>query len=167
VRSLAAAGAQHFLVPNLPDLSLTPAIAGESDAVQAEARGFSIVFNNELAAQLNTISSSAPDADIFRFDTFAFLSGVVANPAAYGFVNPQDECLSLTGPCGNPDAHLYWDDFHPTSRAHGILASEFAAAVPEPEIAAMLLMGLATVGFAARVRRRFQHDSFERPGAAA
>ena len=41
-------------------------------------------------------------------------------------------------PCGNPDAHLYWDDFHPTARAHSIIGSEFAAAVPEPEIGAML-----------------------------
>ena len=167
VSALAAAGAQHFLVPNLPDLSLTPFIAGESDAVRNEARAFSIVFNNELATQLNTISSSVPEADIFRFDTFSFLSSVVANPAAYGFVNPQDECLSsLSIPCGNPDAHLYWDDFHPTTRAHGILASEFAAAVPEPEIAAMLMMGLALVGVAAHTRRRFEHDFLGRRGAA-
>jgi phospholipase/lecithinase/hemolysin len=158
IGSLAAAGARNFLVPNLPDLSLTPAIAGADDAVQAGARAFSVVFNNELARQLDTVDSGFPDADIFRFDTFAFLSSVVANPAAYGFVNPQDECLSsLSISCGNPDAHLYWDDFHPTSRAHGILASEFAAAVPEPEITAMLLIGLTFVGIAARRGRKVAH----------
>lgn len=166
VNALAAAGAQHFLVPNLPDLSLNPFIAGESEAVRAEARGFSVVFNNELATQLNNVSSSFPTTDIFRFDTYSFLNTIVADPAAYGFVNPQDECLSGLIPCGNPDAHLYWDDFHPTTRAHGILGSEFAAAVPEPGIAVMFVMGLAIVGFAARARGRFKHDSLGRRGVA-
>lgn len=167
VSELVAAGARHFLVPNLPDLSLNPFISGESAATQAEARGFSIVFNTELATQLNNIDSNFPAADIFRFDTYSFFNNVVADPAAYGFVNPQDECLSaMFIPCGNPDAHLYWDDFHPTTRAHGILASEFAAAVPEPEVAAMLIMGLAVVGFAARARRKFDQDSLGRREAA-
>jgi phospholipase/lecithinase/hemolysin len=167
VSELAAAGARHFLVPNLPDLSLNPFISGESAATQAEARGFSIVFNTELATQLNNIDSNFPAADIFRFDTYSFFNNVVSDPAAYGFVNPQDECLnSVFIPCGNPDAHLYWDDFHPTTRAHGILASEFAAAVPEPEVAAMLIMGLAIVGFSARARRKFEHGSLGRREAA-
>ena len=159
VSTLAAAGARHFLVPNLPDLSLNPFIAGEGDAVRAEARAFSIVFNNELATQLNNVSSSFPAADIFRFDTYSFLNEIVSDPAAFGFVNPQDVCLSsLFIPCGNPDAHLYWDDFHPTTRAHSIIGSEFAAAVPEPEVGVMLVMGLVIVSIASSRRKRLPCD---------
>ena len=159
VSTLAAAGARHFLVPNLPDLSLNPFIAGEGDAVRAEARAYSVVFNNELATQLDNVNSHFPAADIFQFDTYSFLNGIVSDPAAYGFVNPQDACLSMGFiPCGNPDAHLYWDDFHPTARAHSIIGSEFAAAVPEPEIGAMLMMGLVIVSIASSRRKRPLHD---------
>jgi phospholipase/lecithinase/hemolysin len=167
VSTLAAAGARHFLVPNLPDLSLNPFIAGEGDAVRAEARAFSVVFNNELATQLDNVNSHFPAADIFQFDTYSFLNGIVSDPAAYGFVNPQDACLSMGFiPCGNPDAHLYWDDFHPTARAHSIIGSEFAAAVPEPEIGAMLVIGLTVVGFAARQRRKAEQERIGKRGAS-
>ena len=40
VSTLAAAGAQHFLVPNLPDLSLTPFIAGERRCGSGRSSGF-------------------------------------------------------------------------------------------------------------------------------
>lgn len=167
VSALATAGAQHFLIPNLPDLSLNPFIAGEGDAIRAEARAFSIVFNTELATQLNNVSSSFPTADIFQFDTYSFLNTIVSDPAAFGFVNPQDECLnSVLIACGNPDAHIYWDDFHPTTRAHGLLGAQFAVSVPEPEVAAMLMMGLAIVGFAARTRGRSERDSVGKRGIA-
>jgi phospholipase/lecithinase/hemolysin len=56
--------------------------------------------------------------------------------------------------CSNPDQYLFWDDFHPTTRAHEILAQEFAnAAVPEP--ATFVLTGCVLVLCALAKRSRF------------
>ncbi|MBA4142124.1 MAG: SGNH/GDSL hydrolase family protein [Nitrosospira sp.] len=154
VNELAGAGARHFLVPNLSDLSLTPSVRAEGDAARAEAQAFSVVFNTELASQLGQVSSNFPTADIFQFDTYAFLNDVVMNPGDYGFTDVENPCVSLLFSCGNPDAYLHWDDFHPTTRAHAVIASAFASAVPEPRIGAMLIMGLVMVGMVANRRRK-------------
>ena len=59
---------------------------------------------------------------------------VVANPAAYGLTNVADSCFNQAAlsVCSEPGEYLFWDDFHPTTRGHQILAGELAAAIPEP-----------------------------------
>ncbi len=69
-------------------------------------------------------------------------------------------------PAGIRTPTFYWDDFHPTARAHSIIGSEFAAAVPEPEIGAMLVIGLTVVGFAARQRRKTEQERIGKRGAS-
>jgi phospholipase/lecithinase/hemolysin len=150
VSELAGAGAKHILVPNLPDLSLTP--FGQDHAMDAHA--YTTAFNSALAAQLGIADSQFPGTDIFRFDSFSFVNGVVQNGAKYGFTDVQDPCLTLLIPCGNQDQQLFWDTFHPTTRADGIIASAFAMAVPEPEMISMFIAGLVVLGFAARASRR-------------
>ncbi|MDN5882081.1 MAG: SGNH/GDSL hydrolase family protein, partial [Nitrosospira sp.] len=154
VSELAEAGARHFLVPNRADLSSTPFVSAMGEPAKSDARTFSLEFNEELAAQLAGVSAQFPAADIFQFDTYSFLNGVIANPLSYGFTDVQNSCLALDcGDAGNADSFLYWDDFHPTTYAHSVIASAFASAVPEPEIFAMLIGGLFVLGIAASRRR--------------
>ncbi|MBL8484539.1 MAG: SGNH/GDSL hydrolase family protein [Rhodocyclaceae bacterium] len=133
--ALHAAGAQHFLVPNMVDLGLTPR------AASLGATGlFSLVstaFNNALAAALLGLPFAS---DIVQFDTAAALNAVLADPAAHGFTNTTDPCLN-PGPCADPDSHVFWDDLHPTAHIHAILGGQLAAAVPLPSSA--LLFALA------------------------
>ncbi|MBN8443221.1 MAG: SGNH/GDSL hydrolase family protein [Thauera sp.] len=151
VAGLAAMGARNILVPNLPDLSLTPfaRLAG----LEAPAQGFSMLFNSTLAALLNELDLLSP-ARIFQFDTFAFLHDVVANPGAFGFSNATDGCLLSPLACTDPDEFVFWDDFHPTTAAHALIASAFARTVPEP--GSLLLMALALAALAARGRGRLR-----------
>lgn len=151
VGELATAGAKHILVPNLGDLGHTPFVRAQGDAAQAQAEAFTLSFNEELANQLGTVSAQFPTAGIFQFDTYSFLNGVIADPLSYGFTDVQNSCLALS--CEDPGSFLYWDDFHPTTYAHSVIASGFASAVPEPGILAMFIGGLFVLGIAGARRR--------------
>lgn len=152
VSALAAAGAKHFLVPNLADLGHTPLARDEDEESQAQA--YTLVFNTELATQLGNVSSNFPTTNIHQFDTYSFLNNVLQNPANYGFTDTQNPCVTLLiFSCSNEAGHLYWDTVHPTTRAHAFLASAFISAVPEPHATAMFLGGLLVLGFVVYRRR--------------
>jgi phospholipase/lecithinase/hemolysin len=168
VSELAAAGARHFLVPNLGDLGATPLSIENGPAFQASARDFSTTFNSELDAQLNNLDAQFPSTQIFRFDTFSFVNGVIADPAGHGLTDATHSCLGGIGgliPCSDAGQHLFWDDLHPTTQAHLLIAGAFAAAVPEPEIYAMFAAGLFVLG-AANARRRRLENKHARPDIA-
>lgn len=160
---LASVGAEHFLVPNLPDLSLTPYVRTLGPAGIAAAHSFSVDFNNELALQLSVLRPLLPGAEILQFDTFAFFNNVMANPAAFGFTNVLDACLASPAdtPCATPDSYLFWDDFHPSARGHALTAAAFAMAVPEPATVALLPVGL--LALLALGRRSAAHARGMRP----
>jgi len=149
--ALAGAGVTHLLAPNLPDLSLTP--FAENAGLQTQAHAFSLAFNSTLAIELQSLSALLPNTDIIQFDTYAFVNDVAANPEKYGFTNATDACLSSSlTPCPNPDEHVFWDVFHPTTSADAIIASAFAKSVPEPTTLALLGVGIAGIGYQRRKR---------------
>jgi len=153
IATLYADGARRFLVPNLPDLSLTPSGLAAPPLVRAQLQALSVAFNSLLTLQLNGLDQ-LPGINITRFNTFALLSAVSANPGAFGFTNASDPCLTgilLVGGtvCSTPDQFLFWDTAHPTAAGHRLLGDAFARAVPEP--ATLALLGF---GFALRVATR-------------
>ena len=146
VLALYAAGARNFLVPNLPDLSVTPSGLSLAPPVQAGLRLLTQGFNAGLKQAMDQLSM-APGMNLVQFDTFAFLNSAIANPAAFGLTNVTDACVETPG-CV-PDEYLFWDSAHPTAVAHRALGNEFARAVPEPSL--VLLLG---AGLVAALRRR-------------
>ena len=153
VNALASAGGRNFLVPNLPDLGLTPFARMEGEVSQAH--DYTVVFNTELASQLGTLDTTFPAANIYRFDTFALLNDVAQNPVNYGLTDVTNPCFTLLGlTCGNPEGHLYWDEFHPTTHVHAILGAGFAAAIPEPLAVLMFMVGLLVLASAVNRRQK-------------
>jgi len=156
ITALAGSGARRFLLPGLPDLSLTPGImaADAADPGAGIAAGYhdlSLGFNDALENFLIP-SLEALGLDITYFDIDAALHRVLNDPGAYGITNVTEGCLVLfVSVCSNPDEYLFWDSVHPTDRIYHILGDQFAAAVPEPETLAIVTLGLVIL---AAFRRR-------------
>lgn len=159
INLLYGAGARQFLVPNLPDLSLTPSGLGLSPVERAGLQALALAFNAGLASGVDALSL-LPGIDIELFDTFGLFNTILANPGLYGFSNTTTPCITGnlgTGGsvCADPSSYLFWDSVHPTTAAHEVLGNAFADAVAEPipEPGSMVLLSLG-IGLAAAVRRR-------------
>jgi phospholipase/lecithinase/hemolysin len=140
VSGLQALGAQHILVPGMPDLGLTPYFQSIGQAAFGSA--FTDAFNAALEAAL--------PSDVIYFDTDALLRSVYDNPADYGLTDVTAPCYDGTNVCADPSQYLYFDDFHPTTAADAILARGFAAAVPEPGTLALVTITLFGLGASGR-----------------
>lgn len=122
VAALYAAGARHVVVPNLPDLGLTP--EGLGSGFGTEITYLSAAFNWHLDAAL---SEDAPA--VVRLDVFTVMNQAVTDPLEYGFTNATTPCLTAAGVCPTPDSYLFWDHVHPTTYGHAVLAEKYAKAI--------------------------------------
>ena len=62
-------------------------------------------------------------------------------------------CLDVSACASNPaiwPTYMFWDELHPTTQAHALIGAAMAAAVPEPEAWALMLMGLGLVAWRLR-----------------
>ncbi|MCC6916395.1 SGNH/GDSL hydrolase family protein [Nitrosomonas sp.] len=142
VDALIFAGATHFFIPNLPDLGRTPYAAEQG--MQELALAFSSAFNAALSAELAELGMQSPAVEIIRFDAFSVFNQITDNPAAHGFTNAQESCLTFQAgwvQCSDPDQYVFWDGLHPATRAHALFASVFARAIPLPGTLALLISG--------------------------
>ena len=124
---LARHGATDILVPNLPDVGITPAVRARGGQALAEARAPSGQFNAALDRLLAAFDGGPP-LRLHRLDVYAMGERVRADPAAFGFNDVTRGCSTLRA-C---EGYLFWDDVHPTTRAHGHLAeAAFRAVSPQ------------------------------------
>lgn len=161
--TLATLGAAHVLVPNMTDLSLTPSARAQAAALSGTGgpasgalflqslRALSIAFNAGLASALETLEGAFPATAFIPADVFATFNAAVADPAAFGFTNVTDRCLSvdLMSVCASLQAFLFWDGIHPTTQAHAVLAGLFNtalnAALPEPSTILLIAIGFGAL----------------------
>jgi outer membrane lipase/esterase len=127
VKRLQAAGAKHFVVWNVPDLAVAPAvIATGPDAVMAAGLVVKSM-NSQLMARLKG------ETDVVVFDVFTLFDQVVQDKGAYFLDNVTDACGAIAG-C-DPSKYLFWDGIHPTSAGHEIIANEFLRLLNPPTAA--------------------------------
>jgi outer membrane lipase/esterase len=154
IGSLQAAGARYVLVPNIPDLGLTPSFRAQGPAASAQATALATAYNQAL---FSTLASNG--LSVIPVDTFAFLREVAAGPALFGISNvtgtacmPQITAQSLTcNPTSlvSPDApqtYLFADGVHPASNAHRALADLAIASIEGPRQMAVLPHSAAGTG---------------------
>ena len=131
--SLWSAGARTFLVPNVPNLALTPAVAAQPAQVRGAALQLSAAYNAGLAQLLGQLGAQLPGTRIVQLDIFALLNGIVAAPRPYGILNTAEPCLRfgvvVDAVCHDPRVYLFWDAIHPTAAVHRILAERAVTAL--------------------------------------
>jgi outer membrane lipase/esterase len=113
---LRRAGARHFLIPNLFNIALMPAAAGNS-AFAAKA---SAAVNQYLDGMLD-IERWLEGMQILRIDVFSLMNSVRTDPSHFGFTNIASPCLT-TVVCADPDHTFFWDIEHPTEFGHSFFA---------------------------------------------
>ena len=136
VGRLQAAGAQFIVLQNLGDAGKTPfAIGAGQQAAFSQLAG---LFNSTLNAAVN-----GANLRVIQFDTFKFQNEVVANAAAYGFVNVTQQvcttqssldCTQSTLKAPNGNLTWFWaDGVHPTTGTALLLAQAATSMITGPE----------------------------------
>ena len=176
IQLLLSKGATHFLIPNVPNVGAIPEFTQDSPAGQAAtATAFSLLYDQLLAAGIQSLISQNPEDSFLLFDLFGFNSAIAADALNLGFTNTTDRCytnavavfvnpavpLQDTPGCGvidpvfgaaNIDQYIFWDNIHPTSRVQAMWAQGFALAVPEPATLTLFGLGLLIVFLVVRAR---------------
>lgn len=120
IQRLIDAGATQFIVPNLPPLGLTPRLNG-SPATSIPATAASALYNSVLGGGVSLILelNTTKRLHIAQLDVFGLYNKIIASPANYSLTNVT---ASSQGMPVDPDTYLFWDDLHPTTHGHNILA---------------------------------------------
>lgn len=133
IQSLAASGAQDFMVGNIPDLGKVPAMTALGPLASELASTLTMQFNDALELTLAGLETGM-GLNITRLDLFSFINSVVNDPGAYGLLNVTDSCLmpavQVGATCEHPDSYLFWDGIHPTRAAHLLIANEALGLMP-------------------------------------
>jgi outer membrane lipase/esterase len=125
VQRLINAGATQFIIPNLPPLGLIPRLNG-FPIMAFQATQASILFNQVLAEGLAIVKAINQNKhlELSQLDVFTLFNQVTASPTTYLLTNVT--ASSQGNLLVNPDTYLFWDDLHPTTRGHNILADAAA-----------------------------------------
>jgi len=151
VATLEGAGAQYVMVPNLPDIGLTPSSRAGGAVAMAQGTALAKAYNDALFGGLKQAG-----LQVIPVDTFSILQEIVANPGSYGFSNVSDMActsassltcspLSYASP-GAADAYVFADGVHPTTAAHRILGQYAISILEAPRLQQVLSHSAQTTG---------------------
>jgi phospholipase/lecithinase/hemolysin len=120
IQRLIDAGATQFIVPNLPPLGLIPRFNG-SAATSTAATEASALYNQVLGIGVSSILefNTTKHLHIAQLDVFSLFNNIVAAPGTFSFANVTASSLGMAV---DPDTYLFWDDLHPTTHGHHIVA---------------------------------------------
>lgn len=158
INTLKDNGANYILVPNIPDVGLTPRAIDQGPIAQAQSTGATSLYNQFMLSGV-----AGTGANIIPLDMFSLSQEIIASPAQYGFTNVTDEACgdnnsSLT--CGPDDlveananeTYFFADGIHPTGRTHQLIADYANAVVTAPSLIGVLPHIATTTGLATNER---------------
>jgi phospholipase/lecithinase/hemolysin len=129
IADLVEQGARDLLVPNLPDIGMTPAMRARGDAAIAEAGRLTARFNAGVERALAEAEGLlSPDVRLDHLDVWGMAERARKDPASFGFRDVTTPCSGLP----RCEGYLFWDDVHPTAQGHARLAEAAFRAVSLP-----------------------------------
>jgi outer membrane lipase/esterase len=133
VQRLVDAGATQFIIPNLPPLGAVPRLNG-SPTTSIPATEASALYNQTLSAGLAIVRKFNPGRhlNLVQLNVFGLFDQIISAPSMYSLLNVTGS--SQGNYMINPDTYLFWDDLHPTTRGHNILAVTAAKLLAPQEI---------------------------------
>ncbi|MFT4198794.1 MAG: autotransporter domain-containing protein [Pseudoxanthomonas sp.] len=151
IAALEAAGARYVLVPNIPDLGITPSFIASGTTAQATGTALATSYNSSLYSAL-----AAAGIRVIPLDTFSLLDEIAASPAQYGFTNVTSAACGTVSslicvPSDYVDAsaastYLFADGVHPSTAAHAILAQYAESVLEGPRYIAALPHAAVGIG---------------------
>ncbi|MDJ0729431.1 MAG: SGNH/GDSL hydrolase family protein [Crocosphaera sp.] len=157
INSLVGIGAENIIVFNLPNIGDVPLVNQSVDGICPSDNQFdgdclndlTVAHNDGLASLLADFSS---DIDLIPVDINTLFNNIINNPSS-PFTNVTDGCFDSTVPsvCSNPDEFFFWDNVHPTTRGHQLIADAAleSLGIPEPKTT----IGLLTIGLIGIVKK--------------
>lgn len=142
VRTLSQAGARFIIVPNLPNIAITPItnVVGEVGFFRDSVN----LYNSNLAAGLAGLGGS----NIIFVDIYSVLNEVYSDPRRYGIVNVKDpacqQFFSITCTTATLNApnsqwdYLFADVVHPTPQGHELLSDYIISILEAPGLIGIL-----------------------------
>jgi outer membrane lipase/esterase len=130
-----SAGARHVLLTNSSDLGLHPVVRAAGPVAAGTATSMALGYNGALAAQVAPqLRATLSGLNLYLVDVGKLSQEVYANPAAFGLSNVTAPCYPFfsapTAPvCASPQLYMWWDELHPTTATHGIIAQRALAAI--------------------------------------
>ncbi|NBX85191.1 MAG: lysophospholipase [Gammaproteobacteria bacterium] len=147
ISKLVKIGARNFLLINIPDLSRTPA-AIEFEA-GTELQYMSLEHNRQFAEVVRRMKARYTRVRFAFYDVTKVMGDIVDNPQKHGFIDATHTCYehlmnaniqdavvkksrflsnisSIAYPqaMDNCEGYLFFDLYHPSERAHQIMADE-------------------------------------------
>ena len=138
VNQLLNVGAKNFLMINLPDLAILPetkALAVSDPPVTARASEVSQRFNQGLF-QIRTAAASQSGVTVYFYNLFNAVNAIVNSPEDFGFDVIDEPCVDSgnfqTLPDCDFETYAFFDDIHPTAKAHEIIGQGMFSALQPP-----------------------------------
>lgn len=131
LKKLTAKGARHIVLANLPDISRVPRFAGTNEAANIRAK---VKLANEHLPILVRRLAEDTGAQVVLVDVASRFDGLLDSPEAFGMTNVTEPCLNIgkqalaytaryaTRRTCDPATTVFWDQMHPTTRVHELMA---------------------------------------------
>ncbi|CAN6907978.1 unnamed protein product, partial [Brassica oleracea] len=130
-------GARKFALIGVGAIGCSPnALSRSRDSKTCDDRINSAnqIFNNKLRSMVDQLNNNHPDARFTYINAYGIFQDMITNPSRFGFTTTnagccgigrnagQITCLPGQRPCGNRNAYVFWDAFHPTEAANVVIA---------------------------------------------